>query len=198
MAVSGTYRYTYDSTLGPKNQLFFFGTQNITENLSLSAGFSTAFNSLPEAFFLNLTLNNYPDFLRYRISLLSRDFPDYELTENSIYPSISLLTKYIELELGMSMRILEADIQMVTYHTLYRLQFNILDLKSYGLKFRMSNFDHFRAGNISDLYYTVENSIFVNEQIIIRVDIGLQNAGQLSFASYYSSFYGQIGVKYKL
>lgn len=198
MEVLGTYKYTYDGTLGPKNELFFYGIQDITENLSLSAGFSTAFNSLPESFFLNFTVNNYPDFLRYSISLLSKDFPDYELKENSIYPTISLLTKYVELELGMSVRTLEADIQMVTYHTLYRLQFNILDLKKFGLKFRMSNFDYFHAGNISDLYYVVENSIYLGEQLIITINLGLQNAGQWSFASYYSSVYGQIGMRYKL
>lgn len=197
MEVTGTYKYTYDSALGPQNELSLYGVQDLSENTLLSAGFSTAFNSLPEAFFLKFALNNYPSFLRYSINLLSRDFPDYEVKENSLYPTISLITKYFELEIGMSMRILEADIQMVTYHTLYRLQFNILDLKKYGLLFRMSNFDNFRAGNINELYYTVENSLKVNDQFIIRLDMGFQNAGQLSFTSYYSKFFAQVGLRYK-
>lgn len=198
LEVSGSYRHSYNGAIGHKDELFFMGIQNISENLKLATGFSTAFNSLPESFFLNLTLENYPSFLRYSVSLLSRDFPHYGLKENSLYPTISLMTKYFEMELGMSLRVLEADVQLITYHTLYRFQFNIIDLKKYGLILRMSNFDHFRAGNISDLYYIVENSLHVSDQFTIRIDMGLQNAGQLSFASYYSTFYGQIGVKYSL
>jgi len=198
LEVSSSYRYTYNTTLGHKNEIFFHGKQRFSNHIDVGAGFSTAFNAIPETFFINFDLNNYPNFLRYRLSLLSRDFPDYEIRENSIYPTIALLTRYFELELGMSFRILETGVQTATSHTLYRLQFNILDRKHYRLYFKMSNFDLFFAGNITELYYTFANTVKINDDFFIQADLGFHNTGQLAFASYYSTFFGQVGVKYRL
>lgn len=196
--ITSSYTYAYNRTMGHKNEVFFQGQYTLSKYFSLGAGFSTAFNSLPERFYLNLDIINYPTFLRYRISLLSRDFPDYEIKENSIYPTIALLTKYFELELGLSFRIIETDPRNISTHTLYRLQFNIINLKSYGLSFKMTNFDAFRADNITALHLILENEIKINENFHLEVDLGMFNAGQIAFASYLTSVFGHIGVKYYL
>jgi len=188
----------YKSTLGSKNELFFRGEHRFSSGISIGTGFSTAFYSLPESFYINLKISNHPSFLRYRLMLLSRNFPDYEMKENSINPTIALITDFLELELGLSFRILETENQTATIHPLYRLQFNILDRKHYGLILKMSNFDLFRAGNITDLYYTLGNQVKINDRIHIDIDVGFHNAGQIALSSYYSTFFGQIGVKYYL
>ena len=198
LEITSSYKYTYSRTMGHKNEILFHGKQHFSDHLDIGAGFSTAFNSLPENIFINFDINNYPSFLRYRLSLLSRDFPEYKIRENSIYPTISLLTRNIELELGMSFRILETDVQTFTAHTLYRLQFNILDRKHYGLFFKMSNFDLYNAGNITELYYTLGNTVKINDHFQIQADLGFHNPGQIAFASHYSTFFGQIGVEYNL
>ncbi len=111
-----------------------------------------------------MDLVNFPSFLRYRISLLSRDFPDYEITENSIYPTIALLTRFFEMELGVSYRFLGSLEDSMTIQSLYRIQFNVINLKQYKLSLKMSNFDSFRADNITSLYYTIQNKIRINDQ----------------------------------
>ncbi len=194
----GSYRYKYHKTMGHKNEIFFQGSYNLYPNFTMGAGVSTAFNSLPERFYLNLDLINFPSFLRYRLNLLSRDFPDYEIKENSINPTISLLTKYFELELGISFRFINVIENSYTIHTLYRIQWNILNFDKYEFSFKLSNFDSFRSENITSLYYNLGNIIYIGEKWRIEADIGFHDAGQLAFSSFFTSFYTQIGIRYYL
>lgn len=198
LEISSSWQHTYNNTMGHKDELFFHGKHRFSDHLDLNTGFSTAFNALPESFFINMDLKNYPSFLRYRLSLLSRDFPQYEIRENSIYPTISIMTRFVELELGISFRILESDVQIVTTHTLYRLQFNILNNNKYELFLKMSNFNLYRAGNISEIYYTLGNVININDKWGIQADLGLYNPGQVALVSFYSTFFWQLGVKIQL
>ncbi|MCP4159096.1 MAG: hypothetical protein GY760_03395, partial [Deltaproteobacteria bacterium] len=107
-SLASSYRYMYHRTLGHKNEIFFQGKYSFSDYFIMGTGFSTAFNALPERFYITAELNNLPSFLKYRIKFLSRDFPDYEIRENSIIPTIELSTRFFELELGLSFRFMEA------------------------------------------------------------------------------------------
>ncbi len=197
-SLASSYRYMYHRTLGHKNELFFQGKYSFSNYFLMGTGFSTAFNALPERFYITAEINNLPSLLKYRIRFLSRNFPDYEIRENSIIPTIELSTRFFELELGLSFRFMEALGQNFSYHLQYRLQWNILIFKGYELSFRAGNFDLFRSDNITSLYYTLENRIMIGKKWIITLDIGIHDAGQTTLSSFFTSIYGEIGFKYCL
>ncbi|MBI9100505.1 MAG: hypothetical protein JEY91_18650 [Spirochaetaceae bacterium] len=195
---SGTYKHSYSKTLDHKNELLFQGYYYLTNDLTLSSGYSNSINSIGENFYFSLQIDNHPRLLRYGLSFLSRDFSDYGIRENSVLPTIALMTGLFEIELGLNFRILETDVQTGTIHPLYRIQFNILDRNRWGLTLGLGNFGAFKAGNITDIHYILTNRITLNEKIQIITVIGLHNAGQIALASYYSAFFGQIGMRYNI
>lgn len=198
ITLDGSYRYTYNLTKGHHNEFFFTGYQRLNKYAAIGAGFSASPDALPARFYFQGEILNVPSFLRYRLSILSRDFPDYGTKESSIYPTISLLTDIVELELGLSFRIVNSNAETASLHTLYRLHFNLINGNRYGLGLSLANFDNFRAGNITDIRYGVHNKIALTDGLHIRIDGGFSNGGQLSFASFYSSFFGEIAVRYSL
>ena len=132
------------------------------------------------------------------MNFLSRDFPDYKIRENSINPTIAILTKYFEIELGVSFRFVEALEQSFSFHILFSGHMNILNFRHYDCSFRVSNFNLFRADNKTSLYYTLKQKIRIGKHWIIKVDIGLHDAGQTVLSSFFTSFYGQLGFRYNL
>lgn len=198
ITLDGSYRYTYSFTKGHHNEVFFTGHQKLNEYAALGAGFSASLDALPARFYFNGEIVNVPSFLRYRLSILSRDFPDYGIKESSIYPTIALLTNIVEFELGLSFRIVNSNPETASLHTLYRLHLNLINRSKYKLALSLANFDNFHAGNISDISYRLHNRISLTDRLDIRIDGGFSNAGQLAFASYISSFFGEIALRYNL
>lgn len=198
ISTEGSYRYTYNMTSGSRNELFFSGSHTLNKHFTIDAGFSTAFNALPERFYFRGRLFNAPSFLSYSIHFLYRDFPDYNIKESSINPTVSLLTRFFILELGMSFRILNTDMETASIHTLYRLQFNLINRPVYQLRISMANFDSFHAGNFTDIQYRLSNNLRLSDKLILKADAGFSNSGQISFASFYSAFFGEISVRYIL
>jgi hypothetical protein len=185
-------------TTGHHHELSLAGSLDFSSHLKLEAGVSTEFQALPQNFYMTLEVLNYPAFLIYSLTILQQDFPEYEMTESTIYPSVTLLGgKFLEFELGAALRLLNSDGESLSFHPLYRLQFNILELRRYGLSFSLANFDDFQAGNVSHIRYTLSNRITLSPKINLLISAGFFDSGQLAFASYFSAFFGEIGLRYR-
>jgi len=196
--LSSSNQYTYNRTLGHEDEFFFFGEYQFAQDFTVGGGFSTAFNSFPERFFVSFKVNNHPSFLQYSVTFLSRDFPDYEIRENSIYPTIGLLTRFFELEVGLGFRFLGGIPEGGTISTQYKLKFFLLNFKKYQLTYTIKNFDNFYAANITAISHNLDNMIKINDNWMLTVGLGLRNAGQVGMSSFYSAFYGSVGIRYYL
>jgi hypothetical protein len=197
-SIGSSYRYEYHRTLGARNELFFQGDFKVNEFVNIGSGFSTAFHALPERMYITVSVGNLPSFLSYNLGFLTRDFSQYEISETSLFPTIALLTRYFEFELGSSFRWTKYYDTVFSAHILYRLQVNILDLKGWKLHYKMANFDSFRAENVTTLYHTLGNSIRINDKWLISADFGLHDAGQVAFSSYLTALYAEIGFRFLL
>lgn len=197
-SIGSSYKYEYNRTLGVRNELFFQADFKVNEILSLGSGFSTAFHGFPERMYITASVGNVPSFLSYNLSFLTRDYPQYEIRETSLIPTMALLTRFIEFELGSSLRWTQYYDTVFSAHILYRLQVNILDLKHWELNYKMANFDSFRADNVTSLYHTLGNKIYINDKWMISADFGLHDAGQVAFSSYLTALFAEIGFRFLL
>lgn len=194
-SVGSSYRYEYHRTLGDRNELFFQSDFDVNEFVSMGSGFSTAFHSFPERVYITASVGNLPSFLSYNLTFLIRDFPQYEIRETSLFPTIALLSRFVEIELGSSFRWTSYSDNVFSAHILYRLQLNILNMKHWELFYKMANFDLFRADNVTTLYHTLGNRFPINENWMITADFGLHDAGQVAFSSYLTAFFAEIGIR---
>lgn len=191
------YRYTYNMTSGHHHEFSLSSSLTFNSYFKMEAGVSTEFHALPENFYIRGEIHNFPAFLVYGLTILQQSFPDYEMTESTIYPSVTLLGgHFLEFELGATLRIVNSEIETLSFHPLYKLQFNILNLKPYGLSFSLANFNDFQAGNISHIRYNLNNRITLSPSFNLYVSAGFFDSGQLAFASFFSAFFGEIGLRY--
>lgn len=196
--LSSFYRYEHHRTLGDRHELFFHSDFRINDFVSMGGGFSTAFKALPERMTVTASVENLPSFLKYNLTFLTRDFPDYGIQETSLFPTIALMTRFLEFELGCSFRWVRYVDLSYSSHTLYRLQLNVLNLDHWELFYRASNFDSFRADNVTTLYHILGNRFRINENWVITADFGLHDAGQVAFSSYLTAFHAELGFRYRI
>lgn len=196
--LGASYRFEYNRTLGAGSELFFQSDFNVTDFWGIGAGFSTAFHSFPERMYISTSIKEFPPFLNYNITFLTRDFSEYGIKETSLFPTVALLTRFFEFEMGSSFRWTHFEDNEFSTHILYRLQVNIIAFPAWELIYKMANFDLFRAENVSTLYHTIGNKIRVDNNWIIVADLGIHNAGQIAFSSFLTALYAEIGFRYEL
>ncbi|MBB6481367.1 hypothetical protein [Spirochaeta isovalerica] len=194
--LSSFYRFDYNYINGITNELFFEGHYSYSDHFSIYGGFSTAFHTLPERYFLRASVNGFPHFLEYSITFLGREFTEYEITENSIYPTIKFITRFVDVEAGLGMRFLGGMDESFTVSTLYNLKIKFFDREKFKLSYTIKNFDHFYSSNITDMSHNLDSEIMFFDSFNLLIGLGVTNPGQVGFTSFISGFYGNLGIKY--
>jgi len=194
--LSSYYEFKYSQVLGISHELFFEGHYGYGDHLSLYGGFSTAFNRLPERYFIKATLNGFPHFMAYNLTFLGREFIDSGITESSIYPTVKFITRFVDIEAGLGLRFLAGMDESFTISTLYNLKIKFFDNERFKLSYSIKNFDNFYSSNITDLSHNIDSEITLFDNFILLAELGTNNPGQVGMTSFFSSFYANLGVKY--
>ncbi|MBN2658457.1 MAG: hypothetical protein JXR86_15465 [Spirochaetales bacterium] len=199
ISLESSYRYTYNRTTGHHSELFFSSSLDLNPHIFLEGGFSSDFKVLPHNFYLHAGIEGLPSFLLYGMTLIQREYPDYEIRETTVNPTVVLLAGTImELELGVAMRILNSDRETLSFHPAYRLEFHILRRPVYKLSVSIANFDRFHVGNVTDIFFMISNGFSFSGKVELIFDAAISNTGQVAMASFYSAFSAELGLRYRL